>query len=178
MHLRPSVAECRIAHVRGLRHDAAAEYSQDHPHPDLESHPACAPVAGHVPPVAVKGGKLVVRSLPVPRLGPSSLRVEVVHLVCLLGSAARLPRTLEALPLIRAVHRLWVCLAQMVTVKHRLLVLSCPGPRVRVCLAYQAQSARRSRPESVDSRRQPVVRCHLHVRPRELAVECSLGFLS
>ena len=169
MHLGPSVAECRIAHVRGLRHDAAAEYSQDHPHPDLESHPACAPVAGHVPPVAVKGGKLVVRSLPVPRLGPLSLRVEVVHLVCLLGSAARLPRALEALPLIRAVHRVWVCLAQKVKAKHLLELLSPPAVPAPVYLAAPVKPA-------LPVALQPEVDCQLVARPRELAAGCSWDF--
>ena len=121
--------------------------------------------------MAVKGGKLVVRSLAVPRLGPLSLRVEVVHLVCLLGSAARLPRALEALPLIRAVHRVWVCLAQKVKAKHLLELLSPPAVPAPVYLAAPVKPA-------LPVALQPVVRCHLHVRPRELAVECSLGFLS
>jgi hypothetical protein len=126
-------------------------------------------VAGHVPPVAVKGGKLVVRSLPVPRLGPLSLRVEVVHLVCLLGSGARLAQALEALPLIRAVHRVWVCLAQKVKAKHLLELLSPPAVPAPVYLAAPVKPA-------LPVALQPVVRCHLHARPRELAVECSLGF--
>ena len=112
----------------------------------------------------------MVRSLPVPRLGSLSLRVEVVHLVCLLGSAARLPRTLEALLLIRAVHRVWVCLAQKVKAKHVLELLPPPA----VPPVYLAAPVKPALPVAL----QPVVRCHLHVRRRELAVECSLGFLS
>ena len=134
MHPHPSVTECQIAHVRGRRHDAAAGYSHDHPHPDLESHPACAPVADHVPPVAAKGGKPGLWSLPVPRLGWLSLRVEVVHRVCLLGSTGQL----EALPSILVVHRAWVYPVQKVKAKHRVELLSPPAVPARVCLVDPA----------------------------------------
>src|SRR5207244_12410899 len=112
---RLSVAECRIAHARVLHRDAAAEYSQDHPHPDSDSHPVCAPVACHVRSVAVKGGKRVARSLPVPRLGSLSLPVEVAPRVFLLGSAGQRQGALEAVLSIRAVQRPWVYPVQLVT---------------------------------------------------------------
>ena len=73
-------------------------------------------------------------SLPVPRLGCLSLRVEVVHRVCLLGSAGQL----EALPSIRVVHRAWVCPAQMVKAKHLLELLWPPAVPDLVCLADPA----------------------------------------
>lgn len=111
----------------------------------------------------------MLRSLPVPRLGPLSLRVEVVHLVCLLGSAARLSRALEALPLIRAVHRIWVCLAQKMKAKHLLELLSPPAVPAPVYLAGPVKPA-------LPVALQPLVDCQLVVRPRELAAGCSWDF--
>ena len=177
MHRRPSVAECRIAHARVLHRDAVVEYSQDHLHPDLDFRPACAPVAGHVRSVAVKGGKLVVPSLPVPRLGSLSLRVEVAQRVFLLGSVGQRQGTLEAFLSIRAVHRAWVCLVQMVTAKRQLELLSPPGAPARACLADRAQPASFPQAQPMDSRHQPVMGRPV-ARPRELAVEYSWDFRS
>jgi len=132
-------------------------------------------VAGHVRPVAVKGGKLVVPWLPVPRLGSLSLRVEVVQRVFLLGSAGQRPGTLEAFPSIRAVHRAWVCLVQMVTAKRQLELLSPPGAPAWVCLADRAQPASFPQAQPLDSRQQPVMGRPVG-RPRELAVEYSWDF--
>jgi hypothetical protein len=134
MYPRQSVAECRIAQLRVPCRDLAAEYSQNHPHPDLDFRPACVPVAGHILATAVKGGKPVLWSLPVPRLGWLSLRVEVVHRVCLLGSAGQL----EALPSMRVVHRAWVSLAQTEKAKHLLELLLPPAVPAPVCLADPA----------------------------------------
>jgi hypothetical protein len=177
MHPRPSVAECRIAQLRVPCRDLAAEYSQDHPHPDLDSHPVCAPVAGHVLAMGVKGGKRVARSQPVPRLGWLSLRVEVARRVLLLGSAGQRPGTLEAFPSIRAVHRASVCLAQMVTAKHLPEVLSRPGVLAPVCLADRAQPASFPQAQPLDSRQQPAMGRQV-ARPRGLAGEYSWDFRS
>ena len=73
-------------------------------------------------------------SLPVPRLGWLSLRVEVVHRACLLDSAGQL----EALPSIRAVQRAWVCPAQRVKPKHLVELLSPPAVPAPVCRADPA----------------------------------------
>ena len=66
-----------------------------------------------------------------PRLGWLSLRVEVVHRVCLLGSTGQL----EALPSILVVDRAWVCPAQRVKPKHLVELLSPPAVPAPVCLA-------------------------------------------
>jgi hypothetical protein len=163
MHLRPLGAECRIAHARILRHDAAAEYSQGHRHLNLDSHPACALVAGHVRSVAVKDEKPVVQSIPVPRLG----WFPVVHRVCLLDSAAQL----EALLSIRVVHRACLCLVQ--TVKVRFLPELVVRPP-RVFLAGQVKPAPSPLAQRMNSRQQPPG-CLLFVQQHALAEEYSSG---
>ena len=127
--------------------------------------------------MAVKGGKRVARSLPVPRLGWLSLRVEVAQRVFLLGSAGQRQGTWEAFPSIRVVHRAWVCLVQMVTAKRQLGLLSPPGAPARVCLADRAQPASFPQAQPMDSRHQPVMGRPV-ARPRELAVEYSWDFRS
>jgi len=132
-------------------------------------------VAGHVRSVAVKGGKRVARSLPVPRLGSLSLPVEVAQRVFLLGSVGQRQGTLEAFLSIRAVHRAWVCLVQMVTAKRQLELLSPPGAPARACLADRAQPASFPQAQLMDSRQQPAMGRPAG-RPRELAVEYSWDF--
>ena len=100
--------------------------------------------------MAVKGGKRVARSLPVPRLGWLSLRVEVAQ-------------------------RAWVYLVQMVTAKRQLELLSAPGAPARVCLADRAQPASFPQAQPMDSRQQPAMGRPVG-RPRELAVEYSWDF--
>src|SRR5439155_6789689 len=174
MHPRPPVAASRIAHARVLHRDAAAEYSQGHPLPGLDSRPGCAPVAGHVRSV-VKGGKLVVPWLPVPRLGSLSPRVEVARRVCLLGWAGHLLEALGASASLPASRRAWVYLVQMVTAKRQLELLSAPGAPARVCLADRAQPASFPQAQPMDSRQQPAMGRPVG-RPRELAVEYSWDF--
>ena len=177
MHPPPSVAECRIAQLRVPCRDLAAEYSQDSPHPDLDSHPVCAPVAGHVRSVAVKGGKLAP-SLPVPRLDSLSLPVEVVHRAWVYPVQTVKVKFLPEVLRESVVHRASVCLAQTEKVKHLLERLSPPAARARVCLGHRAQPAPFQQAQPWDSRQEPLLGCHQVARPRELAVEYSWDFRS
>jgi hypothetical protein len=127
--------------------------------------------------VAVKGGKLVVPSLPVPRLGSLSLRVEVAHLAWVYLVQTVKVKFLPEVLRESVVHRAWVCLAQTVTAKRQLELLSPPGAPARVCLADRAQPASFPQAQPLDSRQQPAMGRPV-ARPRGLAGEYSWDFRS
>ena len=127
--------------------------------------------------MAVKGGKLVVPSLPVPRLGSLSLPVEVVHRAWVYPVQTVKVKFLPEVLRESIVHRASVCLVQMVTAKRQLEPLSPPGAPDRVCLADRAQPASSPQAQPMDSRHQPVMGRPV-ARPRELAVEYSWDFRS
>lgn len=125
--------------------------------------------------MAVKRGKLVVPSLPVPGLGSLSLPVEVVHRAWVYPVQTVKVQFLPEVLRESVVHRAWVCLVQMVTAKRQLELLSPPGAPARVCLAHRAQPASFPQAQPMDSRQQPAMGRQVG-RPRELAVEYSWDF--
>lgn len=125
--------------------------------------------------MAVKGGKLVVPSLPVPRLGSLSLPVEVVHRAWVYPVQTVKVKFLPEVLRESIVHRAWVCLVQMVTAKRQLELLSPPGAPARVCLAHRAQPASFPQAQPMGSRQQPAMGRPVG-RPRELAAGYSWDF--
>jgi len=138
--------------------------------------------AGHVLAVAVKGGTrgLLLRgALPPDWLLPQGMEAARLLFLC------RVPmvkptglRVRKALPSLQAcrVPRALVSLARIVKANRLLALLSRQEARVRLCLACQAKPAAYPRPQSLDSRQQPVARCRRVARPHELAAECSSDF--
>ena len=92
--------------------------------------------------------------------------------------ATRVPRLRRALPLLRVVAALPVCLfrVQMVTAKRLTrALLSHPGARDRLCRGGRAELQARD-PRPLDLFPEPAPGCPPRARQRELAAEHSLDF--
>jgi hypothetical protein len=141
----------------------------------------CELAAGHVLAVAVKAGTRAPLSREV--LLPGSLLpqgMEAARLLFLCRvQMAKAPGLLvpQALPSLRAspVPRALVSHARPLA-NRPVELLSRQEAHARLYLAGQAKPAVYPRPQSLDSRQQPVARCRQVAQPHELAAECSSDF--
>ena len=142
----------------------------------------CELAAGHVLAVAVKAGTrapLLRGALPPDSLLPQGMAAAARLLFLCRVQMAKAPGLLvpQALPSLRAspVPRALVSHARPLA-NRPVELLSRQEAHARLYLAGWARPAPSPRPQSLDSRQQPVARCRQVAQPHELAAECSSDF--